>query len=66
MEEVKETIEGAAWSAADFGPNRMQCSREFPFDRSWNGKMYSTKRVRPIFVEDATEIVVITVYTYYG
>jgi len=26
---------------------------------------YATKQVRPVFVEEATEIVVVTVYTYY-
>ena len=30
-----------------------------------NGKIYAIKQVRPIFVEEAAEIVVITVYTYY-
>jgi len=31
----------------------------------WNGKLYATKQVRPIFVAEETEIVVITVYAYY-
>jgi hypothetical protein len=31
----------------------------------WNGTFYATKRVRPIFVEDRAEIVVVTVYTYF-
>ena len=39
--------------------------KDFPFGREWNGKTYSTKRVRPVFVEEATEIVIVTVYTYY-
>jgi ABC-type glucose/galactose transport system permease subunit len=30
-----------------------------------NGEVYATKQVRPIFVEEAGEIVVVTVYTYY-
>ncbi len=38
---------------------------DFPYGRLWNGTTYSTKRVRPIFVDEAEEIVVITVYTYY-
>lgn len=33
--------------------------------KTWNSKWYTTKKVRPIFVETATEIMVITVYTYY-
>lgn len=35
-----------------------------PFNRDWNGKVYATKEVRPIFIEQADEIVVVTVYTY--
>jgi hypothetical protein len=31
----------------------------------WNGKVYPTKQVRPIFVEEAEEILVATVYVYY-
>ncbi len=33
--------------------------------QDWNGKVYATTRVRPIFVKKDTEILVITVYTYY-
>lgn len=43
----------------------MQCSKEFVFGHDWNGKVYMTKRIRPVFVEEDTEIVVVTVYTYY-
>ncbi|MGO9269362.1 MAG: hypothetical protein ACLQOO_03725 [Terriglobia bacterium] len=32
--------------------------------REWNGKVYATKRVRPIFVEEAAEILVVTVYYF--
>lgn len=45
--------------------NRLQCRKEFIYGQEWNGKIYATKRVRPIFIEKTTEIVVITVYTYY-
>jgi hypothetical protein len=34
------------------------------YDKQWNGKFYETKQGRPVFVEEATEIVVVTVYTY--
>jgi hypothetical protein len=37
----------------------------FRFNAEWNGKSYSTKQVRPMFVEEADEIVVVTVYVYY-
>ena len=39
--------------------------KEFPFVQDWNGTFYANKRVRPIFVEAATEIIVVTVYTYF-
>jgi len=32
---------------------------------AWNGRHYAAKRVRPVFVEEDNEIVVITVYTYF-
>jgi hypothetical protein len=38
---------------------------DLPLNAEWNGKSYSTKQVRPIFVEEADEIVVVTVYVYY-
>ena len=44
---------------------RLDCRRNFPYGKEWNGKVYATKQVRPIFVEEVGEIVVITVYTYY-
>ncbi len=38
--------------------------QRFPFLSKLNGKVYPTKQVRPVFVEEAAELVVITVYTY--
>jgi hypothetical protein len=32
--------------------------KTFPFGREWNKKTYANKEVRPIFVEEADEIVV--------
>jgi hypothetical protein len=31
----------------------------------WNNVYYKTKEVRPIFIEEEKEIIVITVYTYF-
>jgi uncharacterized protein YuzE len=42
----------------------MECRKTFPFNREWNKKIYANKAVRPIFVEEADEIV--TVYTRDG
>ena len=61
--EIEETIRTSPWMPAELG--RLDCRRNFPYGKEWNGKVYATKQVRPIFVEEAGEIVVITVYTYY-
>jgi hypothetical protein len=61
--EVQEAIRTSPWRAAELG--RLECSRDFPFGRDWNGKVFPTKRIRPVFVEKTEEIVVVTVYTYY-
>ena len=61
--EVEEAIRTCPWSAAELG--RLDCRKDFPHGREWNGKFYPTKQVRPVFADEAKEIVVITVYTYY-
>ena len=61
--EVAEAIHTTPWSPAELG--KLECRKDFFFDADWNGHYYTTKQVRPIFVEEDTEIVVITVYTYY-
>ena len=62
-DEIVETIETSDWHPAEL--NRLECRKEFAFNSMWNGKSYATKQVRPIFVEEAEEIVVVTVYSYY-
>ena len=44
---------------------RLDCRKNFPYGKEWSGKVYAIKQVRPIFVEEPGEIVVIPVYTYY-
>ncbi len=61
--EVEDAIRTSPWHAAEL--ERIDCRKDFPFGREWNGKLYATKQVRPVFVEELTEIVVVTVYTYY-
>jgi len=61
--EVVEAIQTAPWNPADNG--RMECRRDYVFDSVWNRRHYAVKQVRPIFVEEPTEIVVVTVYVYY-
>jgi len=62
-DEVVETIRTRPWQSAEAG--RLECRRDFAFQGEWNGRWHATKQVRPIFVEEPTEIVVVTVYSYY-
>jgi len=62
-EEIAEAIRTIPWEPAELG--RLECRKDFAYGREWNGKFYETKQVRPIFVEEADEIVVVTVYVYY-
>ena len=61
--EVTETIQTQPWQPAEQG--RLECRRDFPYNAEWNGKHYATKQVRPIFADEPTLIVVVTVYVYY-
>jgi len=61
--EVVEAIRSAEWKPAELG--RLECRMDFPYNREWNGRFYTTKRVRPIFVEEPEQILVVTVYGYY-
>ncbi len=62
-DEITEAIQTTEWGPAELG--RLECRKDFPFGREWNNKVYAVKQVRPIFVEEADEIVVVTVYGYY-
>lgn len=61
--EVEQAIRNQTWQPSERG--RLECKMEFEYNADWNGKFYKTKQVRPIFVEESDEIVVVTVYTYY-
>lgn len=61
--EIAGAILTSAWQPAENG--RMECRKDYVFDATWNGRHYATKQVRPIFVEEANQIVVVTVYVYY-
>jgi hypothetical protein len=51
------------WQPAESG--RLECRKDFPSEKEWNKRYYKIKQVRPIFMEEAKEIIVITVYTYF-
>ena len=61
--EVETTIRTMPWQATQ--RNRLECRCDFPYNGEWNGKFYQIKQVRPIFVDEADEIVIVTVYSYY-
>lgn len=61
--EVEEAIRTKEWHPAELG--RLECRKDFAFGGDWNGKTYGTKQLRPVFVDEPEEIVVVTVYTYY-
>lgn len=62
-EEVMEVIKTSKWSPAKL--NKLECRKDFNFEKEWNSKYYRVKQIRPIFVEEENEIVVVTVYVYY-
>ena len=45
--------------------DRLECFKDYTYQNDWNGKFYMTKKVKPIFVDEMNEIVVVTVYTYF-
>ena len=61
--EVEEAIRTCPWGTAELA--RLDCRKDFAYGQEWNGKVYATKQVRPVFVDEQEEIVVITVYAYY-
>ncbi len=63
-EEIIETIQTSNWTPAELG--RLEARKDFSFNSAWNKKFYKIKQVRPIFIEEESEIVVVTVYVYYA
>ena len=61
--EIETAVRTGSWAKS--GGGRWETSKEFPFEAEWNGRVFPIKKVQPIFVEEAGEIVVITVYVYY-
>ena len=62
-DEIGEAIRTAEWAPAEL--SRLECRKDFAFGAEWHGKVYAIKQVRPIFVEEQDEIVVVTVYAYF-
>jgi hypothetical protein len=62
-DEVCEAIRNGEYEPAK--DERMLARMNFQFNDLWIDTIYPIKQVAPVFVEEETEIVVITVYTYY-
>ena len=62
-DEVTDTIRTGSQSPAKRG--RLGFRKDFPFGGVWAGKTYATKQVLAIVVDEPTELVVVTVYTFY-
>ena len=54
VQEVVEAIRTEPWQPAELG--KLECRKDFAYNALWNGKHYATKQVRPIFVEEPSEI----------
>jgi hypothetical protein len=62
-DEVSETIRTGEEVPAKHG--RRGYRKNFQYNRTWSGRTYAIKQVLPIVAEEADELVVITVYTFY-
>jgi hypothetical protein len=62
-DEVVQAVREGTREPAKLG--RTLCRFNFGFNRSWQGNWYAVKQVAPVIREDAKEIVVVTVYTFY-
>lgn len=63
VEEVKATIEHGERFPAKFG--RTGFRRNFPFEKKWRGKFYSTKQIEAYAVPEGPDWLVISIITRY-
>jgi len=61
--EVVQAVRQGTREPAKLG--RQLCRYNFVFGQTWQGRFYAIKQVAPVIKEEAAEIVVITVYTFY-
>jgi len=62
-EEVRQAVEQGMREPAKHG--RELCRFNVPFNATWQGRYYAVKQVAPLIKEEAAEVVVITVYTFF-
>jgi hypothetical protein len=64
LEEVEEVL---TKGTEESGKRGRKCkAMVFPFASVWQGKYYPQKKVRVIYVEEGADLIVVTVYVYYG
>lgn len=63
-EEVEQVVESGQLSEA----REPRVGKDMVFTRGyiWKSRHYAHKRVRAIFVYDGEDIVIVTIYSYYG
>jgi len=61
--EIREAIRTGSQELAKH--DRLLYRANFQYNNYWQGKFYRIKQVAPVVNEEAYEIVVITVYTFY-
>jgi hypothetical protein len=44
---------------------RLLFRKNFPFNSTWRGRLYSVKQVAPVVAAENDKVVIITVYVYY-
>lgn len=62
-EEVREAIARGVPEPAKRA--RVMYRRNLPYRAKWQGEFYAIKQVAPVVTETESEIIVITVYTFY-
>ena len=63
-DEIVEVLRGGVPAPASFG--RLSKEKVFRFDSMWQGRSYSQKKVKVVYVEDDDAMVTVTAYAYYG
>jgi len=63
-DEVRIALEEGTLGEVKIG--RKAKEKIFAYDGFWQGQRYPQKKVRVIYVEEGDELVVLTVYVYYG
>jgi hypothetical protein len=61
--EVIQAIQTGICKSAKKGRYRYETT--FQYNAQWQGRFYALKKVTPIVIETDTELIVITVYTFY-